>query len=573
MKDKAVCFICHDAISTLKSYNLKRHFEQKHSEINELAVGERKAKLKLLKDSLAVQQNVFRKQTVQSNAIVSASIKVSNIIAKKMKPFADGEYIKDCLIAAVEEICPEKVHLFTQISLSHQTVTRRINDISTEIRETLDLVSKNFVYFSLALDETTDIKDTAQLAIFIRGVDSQMNVTEELLELVSLNDTTTGRDIKEAVINCMQAHQINLKNLIGIATDGAPAMVGKNVGAVNLILGHKETLEKTNYFEIFICHCFLHLENLCVQVLNMSHVMSVVITTINSIKNNALKHRQFQEYLRELESEYSDLLFYSKIWWLSRGKSLERFWSLKEKIRIFMKENGHDISEFYDEQWLLDLCFLTDITSKLNELNLKLQGENKLITDCYQDIKSFIMQLELYESQLKLRNSIHFPRLNNFNSDHKDFLKYANEVTNLLKAFQDRFSYMQKYEEIFNIFLSPFNVDVQSAPSNFQIELIDLQSNTELKYMFEGNYILEFYRKYIDNDKFPNLKQLAICIRAAIGTTYLCESFFSELKIVKSKNRNRLTDENMTNQLRCVSTKLPFGIKKIANNIKKQTSH
>ena len=79
----------------------------------------------------------------------------------------------------------------------------------------------------MALDETTDIKDTAQLAIFIRGVDSKMDVTEELLDLVSMKDATTGIDIKEAVINCAEVHQIDLKNLIGITTDGAPSMVGK----------------------------------------------------------------------------------------------------------------------------------------------------------------------------------------------------------------------------------------------------------------------------------------------------------------------------------------------------------
>ena len=58
----------------------------------------------------------------------------------------------------------------------------------------------------------------------------------------------------------------------------------------------------------------------------------VVVTTVNVIKHNALKHRQFQQYLIELESEYGDLLYYAKVRWLSRGRCLERFWNLKEEV-------------------------------------------------------------------------------------------------------------------------------------------------------------------------------------------------------------------------------------------------
>ncbi|GFW22528.1 hypothetical protein TNCV_3364401 [Trichonephila clavipes] len=73
----------------------------------------------------------------------------------------------------------------------------------------------------------SDINDAAQLAILIRGVDSQMNITEEQLELVSLKGATTGRYIKDTVIDCMQSPQIDLKNLVGIATDGVTSMVGE----------------------------------------------------------------------------------------------------------------------------------------------------------------------------------------------------------------------------------------------------------------------------------------------------------------------------------------------------------
>ena len=227
IKDKAICLICRKCISSIKSYNLKRHYEQKHDKINELSVGERKARLQLLKAGLNAQQNVFQRPTGEATAVVNASMRISHTIAQKMKPFTDGEYIKECLLAAAEEIAPKKVKDFSQISLSRHTVSRRIHVISNEICETLETTLKTFIYFSLAFDETTDIVDTSQLAVFIRGIDSQMKVTEEFLDVVSSKNTTTGRDIKDAVIKCMEDHQLDLKNVIGIATNGAPSMIGK----------------------------------------------------------------------------------------------------------------------------------------------------------------------------------------------------------------------------------------------------------------------------------------------------------------------------------------------------------
>ena len=51
--------------------------------------------------------------------------------------------------------------------------------------------------FSVALDESTDI---AQLAIFIRGVDETLSVTEEFLGLVPMMDTTTANDIFNSLV-------------------------------------------------------------------------------------------------------------------------------------------------------------------------------------------------------------------------------------------------------------------------------------------------------------------------------------------------------------------------------------
>ena len=60
------------------------------------------------------------------------------------------------------------VDLFKTISLSANTVARRVEDIGSNLMCQLKSKSKEFEYFSIALDESTDINDTSQLLIFIR---------------------------------------------------------------------------------------------------------------------------------------------------------------------------------------------------------------------------------------------------------------------------------------------------------------------------------------------------------------------------------------------------------------------
>ena len=56
---------------------------------------------------------------------------------------------------------------------------------------------------------------------------------------------------------------------------------------------------------------------------------------------------------------------------------------------------GRSTDELKDESWLQDLTFDVDITAHLNDLNLKLQGKNKLITALYDDVRCFFLKLKL----------------------------------------------------------------------------------------------------------------------------------------------------------------------------------
>ena len=71
-------------------------------------------------------------------------------------------------------------------------MAKMVSDISANLDSQLKKKVESFVIFSVALDESTDISDIAQQAIFIRGVDETLSVTEEFLGLVPKIDTTTA---------------------------------------------------------------------------------------------------------------------------------------------------------------------------------------------------------------------------------------------------------------------------------------------------------------------------------------------------------------------------------------------
>ena len=61
----------------------------------------------------------------------------------------------------------------------------------------------HFVKYSVAVDKSTDVRDTAQLAIYIRGVDSDAKETEEFVEIVPMNGTTKAHDIFMKPVNAL----------------------------------------------------------------------------------------------------------------------------------------------------------------------------------------------------------------------------------------------------------------------------------------------------------------------------------------------------------------------------------
>lgn len=77
-----------------------------------------------------------------------------------------------------------KKQVFVNISLSRNTVAKRIEDFARDLNCHLKEKFKTLIVFSLALNESTDINEVAQLGLFFRGVDESLTITNEFDELL-----------------------------------------------------------------------------------------------------------------------------------------------------------------------------------------------------------------------------------------------------------------------------------------------------------------------------------------------------------------------------------------------------
>ena len=68
-----------------------------------------------------------------------------------------------------------------------------------------------------------------------------------------------------------------------------------------------------------------------------------------------------------------------------------------------------------------------------------------------------------------------------------DFFKYSAITQDLHSEFQRRFQGFKAIGKPLSLISQPFNFDVQEAPIEIQLELIDLQSNNILKENFQMN--------------------------------------------------------------------------------------
>ena len=85
--------------------------------------------------------------------------------------------------------------------------------------------------------------------------------------------------------------------------------------------------------------------------------MQIVIKTVNFIRAKGLNHHKFHKFLKSMDADYEDIIYFTEVRWLSRSNMLKRFYNLRNEMKSFMESKSKFVPELDDEHWLTDWHF------------------------------------------------------------------------------------------------------------------------------------------------------------------------------------------------------------------------
>ena len=343
--------------------------------------------------------------------------------------------------------------------------------------------------FALQLDESTDISNLSQLLVYVKYVADE-RINEEFLFCQPLETTSKTVDVFQMLIDFFDKTELSWSKLVGVCTDGAPAMIGANSGLISLVKQKNPAIQGT--------HCMIHKAALVSKTIlkRLHERMSVVIKVVNYVKSSALNTRLFSKL-------YKDITYipHSSSLAVKREHALSySIFELREEVKLFLvAKQKHDLLlAFGGDGFSTYLAYLAAIFEALNQLNKKLQGPGTNIIVHSDGINAFVVKLNLWRQRAKNNNFASFHRLTEITGD--DFNKNLKEdiishLRNLQDDFERYFSEINTGSILMKVARNPFIHKVEDVPEAIQKEFTELKNDSFAKDEFHFCKLEEFWVK------------------------------------------------------------------------------
>ncbi|XP_026331329.1 SCAN domain-containing protein 3-like [Hyposmocoma kahamanoa] len=547
-KQLPMCLLCNNVLSndSMKPSKLEDHLKRCHTD----KIGKDLKYFQTLKEKYEkrpTMHSMFASTSQSNDDGLRASYNISLLIAKSGKPHTIGEQL---ILPAVEEVLKTVLHkspfdVLKRIPLSNNTVQRRIDEMSSDIESFLcDHLQKT--HFSIQLDESTLPGNDALLLAYVRFI-MEEEIHEELLFARTLETDTKGESIFNVLSNFFTEKSIPFTNIISVATDGAPAMVGRYRGFISHL--------KRIIPGLTAIHCVIHRQHLVAKHLSdrLNRSLHFVIKAVNKIRSNALNTRLFAQLCDENDEDFQRLLLHTEVRWLSKGACLTRFYSVFDSVLEFLESRDPDLKENLIK-FKADIAYLTDLFKKFNDINLQLQGDSLNLIKTKGIISAFLGKLKFMKQNISRREFSQFPNLSQVECIDEDIHTYSQHLSALHDDFKTRFEDMLTMD-IPPWIINPFEFDeTEVANVALQEELLEISTNEELKVKFRKGYQTFWLQAEIP-EKYPGLWEIAKKFLIAFPSSYLVERSFSAVTNLLTKKRSKL---NITERgdLRLLLTKI-----------------
>lgn len=246
------------------------------------------------------------KQMMQHRVALRKIFSTVKVLAQQGLPFRGGDNDENSNFIRILKARAEDVpQLESWLGRSghkwlHHNTQNEILELmaSSVISENLKEI-KEAEFFSILLDETSDISRTEQVSVCIRVVSQDLVSKEYFLGFFSTS-STKAEVLFELVKSVFENYELSFKNIRGQCFDGAANVSGKISGLQSRI---KEVESRALYV-----HCNAHNLNLVTQdamekVLSARNFIGVIKDIINFVRDSPKRLAQFKKIQSELSED------------------------------------------------------------------------------------------------------------------------------------------------------------------------------------------------------------------------------------------------------------------------------
>ncbi|KAM3620103.1 uncharacterized protein V6R79_018367 [Siganus canaliculatus] len=298
-----------------------------------------------------------------------------------------GASFHDSNIVKKIQLGRTKAEMITMNVLGPKTVRDILDDLSPTEGEP--------VYFSVATDASNK-GNRKMFPVCVRYFSASEGVQCKLLDFYEDSDETAN-GIHQALLNCLEKHKLDIKNVTAYAADNPYVNFGRHHSVYQLLSSANNRILKAN--------CPAHIaHNACKHACDQLSVdiQSIVIKIYSHFSVSASRREQLRAFFAFVDVEWREILQHVCTRWLSLHPAVDRlhqswpaltsyFRSLGETCpvalrRTFEGEEKTAAVEIY-------LCFFHNVGCVFDLLVKKLEETKLCITDVYREVQMFKMKM------------------------------------------------------------------------------------------------------------------------------------------------------------------------------------